>query len=104
VLNDGVTSELEWVRKEAVVAYFEVLSSICLGTQENHDSPQPEEPVCGTRFEPGSFRILRSPNHLTMTLSVRSQSLNIKMYKTTILSVTLFGYKIWFRTEKEVCN
>jgi hypothetical protein len=50
-----VNDELEKIWKEAVMAYFKVLSWHSPGgTEENHDKPQSEQPDSGPRFEPGT--------------------------------------------------
>jgi hypothetical protein len=53
-----VNYELESVWKEAIVAYFEILSSHLPGVIEgNHDNPHSRYPVSGPRFEAGISNI-----------------------------------------------
>lgn len=65
-------NELEMVWKEAVLAYYKVLSwNFPGGAEKKYEEPQLGEPVFGPRFESGTFWILcRSDNYSILTLEL----------------------------------
>jgi hypothetical protein len=66
-----VCNELERIRKEVLVAYFEELSRrLPRGTEESYEQPHSRKPVSRPKLQGGTFRIRsRGANHSAMTFS-----------------------------------